>query len=256
MVGEISKNYGFSASLGFGMAVCTVNLVWISVYLSEPSVQVPLLSGRAGGMLRVDWLILLRACSLYWIKTQHWEYDRGIYLVLELNVYRITRLIPSPYLLILSAVSIYYGTPASSHSFFIIASIHVILSPPISSDPLSSDTKETKNYLIEDQSECTGDLRPTPPPLSFHPLETLKKVRRLFGDDCLGELLMHSLTIWMTDYLSLRSRLLVYCWSPPRKRQSTHYLYRTEQYGTGSVWICNKRGALRWSHCQSSRLTD
>lgn len=54
MVGEISKNYGFSASLGFGMAVCTVNLVWISVYLSEPSVQVPLLSGRAGGMLRVD----------------------------------------------------------------------------------------------------------------------------------------------------------------------------------------------------------
>ena len=54
MVGEISKNYGFCASLGFGISVCAVNLVWISVYLQEPSVQVPLLSGRAGGIPRVD----------------------------------------------------------------------------------------------------------------------------------------------------------------------------------------------------------
>ena len=45
LVGVISKEYGFSASLGLGMAVCGMNTIWIVFGLRDSMVKIPLLGG-------------------------------------------------------------------------------------------------------------------------------------------------------------------------------------------------------------------
>ena len=60
---------------------------------------------------------------------------------------------------------------------------------PILSYPIlffTADKDQTKNLPFP----C--DAMPLPPALSFHPLQTFSKVRRLFGSNCLGKSLVHN----------------------------------------------------------------